>query len=63
MCNNFLHIYKKMSAHLAKMTGGHFYFSTIRKLLMLFTQQIVHSLYRIESTQRNFYEHGIPVAH
>lgn len=63
MCNNFLHIYKKMSAHLTKMTGGHFYFSTIRKLLMLFTQQIVHGLYRIESTQRNFYEHGIPVAH
>lgn len=50
MCNSFLHIYKKMSAHLTKMTGGHFYFSTIRKLLMLFTQQIVHSLYRIEST-------------
>ena len=39
-----------MSAHLTMMTGGHFYFSTIRKLLMLFTQQIVHSLYRIEST-------------
>ena len=58
----FIYI-KKMSAHLTKMTGGHFYFSTIRKLLMLFTQQIVHGLYRIESTQRNFYEHGIPVAH
>ena len=52
-----------MSAHLTKMTGGHFYFSTIRKLLMLFTQQIVHGLYRIESAQRNFHEHGIPVAH
>ena len=50
MCNNFLHIYKKDVRHLTKMTGGHFYFSTIRKLLMLFTQQIVHGLYRIEST-------------
>ena len=33
MCNNFFIYIKKMSAHLTKMTGGHFYFSTIRELL------------------------------
>ena len=32
-------------------------------LLMLFSQQIIHRLYRIERTQRNFYKHRIPIAH
>lgn len=32
-------------------------------LLMLFPQQIIHRLYRIERTQRNFHKHRIPIAH
>ena len=32
-------------------------------LLMLFTQQIVHCFYRIESAQRNFYKDSAPIAH
>ncbi len=46
-------------------TSGLFYDSIglYPNLLMLFTQQIVHGLYRIERAQWYFYEHRVPVAH
>ena len=42
-----------------QMLKGHYE----KKLLMLLTQQIIHSLHRIESRKRYFNEHRVPVTH
>ena len=31
--------------------------------LMLVAEQIVHGLHRVEGTERNLYEYGVPIAH
>ena len=42
---------------------AYFIYYNTSKLLVLFSQQVIYSLNRIECAQRNFNEDSVPVSH